>query len=115
MCIRDRSTPALTLRGSASPLTVDGNIVAGFDNGRLVAIDAETGDVAWESMLSPPTGRSDLERLADVDGQLAAVGQDIYAAGYQGTLASVAAESGQVLWQQEISTFVGVAADWTNL
>ena len=111
----EQSTPALTLRGSASPLTVDGNIVAGFDNGRLVAIDAETGDVAWESMLSPPTGRSDLERLADVDGQLAAVGQDIYAAGYQGTLASVAAESGQVLWQQEISTFVGVAADWTNL
>ena len=66
-------------------------------------------------MLSPPSGRSDLERLADVDGQLAAIGQDIYAAGYQGTLASVAAESGQVLWQQEISTFVGVAADWNNL
>jgi outer membrane protein assembly factor BamB len=66
-------------------------------------------------MLSPPSGRSDLERLADVDGQMAVVGQDIYAAGYQGTLASVAAESGQVLWQQELSTYVGVAADWNNL
>jgi outer membrane protein assembly factor BamB len=111
----EQKTPALTLRGSASPLTAGGNIVAGFDNGRLVAIDAETGDIAWDSMLSPPSGRSDLERLSDVDGQLAVVGQDIYAAGYQGTLASVAAESGQVLWQQEISTFVGVAADWNNL
>jgi outer membrane protein assembly factor BamB len=111
----EQKTPALTLRGSASPLTAGGNIVAGFDNGRLVAIDADTGDIAWDSMLSPPSGRSDLERLSDVDGQLAVVGQDIYAAGYQGTLASVAAESGQVLWQQEISTFVGVAADWNNL
>lgn len=111
----EQSTPALTLRGSASPLTVGSNTVAGFDNGRLIAIDTETGDIAWESMLSPPTGRSDLERLADVDGQLAVIGQDIYAAGYQGTLASVAAESGQVLWQQEISTYVGVAADWNNL
>ncbi len=111
----EQSTPALTLRGSASPLSVGSNVVAGFDNGRLIAIDSESGDIAWESMLSPPTGRSDLERLADVDGQLAVVGQDIYAAGYQGTLASVAAESGQVLWQQEISTYVGVAADWNNL
>ncbi len=111
----EQSTPALTLRGSASPVSVGGNVVAGFDNGRLMAIEIETGDVAWESMLSPPSGRSDLERLADVDGQLSVVGQDIYAAGYQGTLASVAAESGQVLWQQEISTYVGVAADWNNL
>ncbi len=111
----EQSTPALTLRGSASPLAVGSNTIAGFDNGRLIAIDTESGDIAWESMLSPPTGRSDLERLADVDGQLAVVGQDIYAAGYQGTLASVAAESGQVLWQQEISTYVGVSADWNNL
>ncbi len=111
----EQSTPALTLRGTASPLVVGSNTVAGFDNGRLIAIDTETGDIAWESMLSPPTGRSDLERLADVDGQLAVVGQDIYAAGYQGTLASVAAESGQILWQHEISTYVGVAADWNNL
>ena len=90
-------------------------VYALFESNGVEVIDAETGDVAWESLLSPPPGRSDLDRLADVDGQLAAVGQDIYAAGYQGTLASVAAESGQVLWQQEISTFVGVAADWTNL
>ncbi len=110
-----QTTPALTLRGSASPIAAGGNVVAGFDNGRLLAVEAESGDIAWESMISPPSGRSDLERLADIDGQLAVVGQDIYAAGYQGTVASVAAESGQVLWQQEISTYVGVAADWTNL
>ena len=46
-------------------------------------------------MLAPPGGRSDLERLADVDGQISVVGQDIYAAGYQGAIASIAAESGQ--------------------
>ncbi len=111
----EQATPPLTLRGSATPLVNGSSIVAGFDNGRIMSVDAESGDVNWESMLSPPSGRSDLERLSDVDGQMALVGQDIYAAGYQGTLASVAAESGQVLWQQEISTFVGVAADWNNL
>jgi len=111
----EQSTPALTLRGSATPIVIGSSVVAGFDNGRLMAIDAASGDVDWESMLSPPSGRSDLERLSDIDGRMAVVGQDIYAAGYQGSLASIAAESGQVLWQQEISTYVGVAADWSNL
>jgi outer membrane protein assembly factor BamB len=53
--------------------------------------------------------------LSDIDGQISVVGQDIYAAGYQGRVASVAAESGQVLWAREISTYVGVAADWTSI
>ncbi len=111
----EQSTPALTLRGSATPVQIGSSVIAGFDNGRLVSVDTGSGDLDWESMLSPPSGRSDLERLSDIDGRLAVIGQDIYAAGYQGSLAAVAAESGQVLWQREISTYVGVAADWNNL
>ncbi len=110
-----QSMPALTMRGSASPRIVGSNVVTGFDNGRLVAVDIETGDVEWETLLAPPSGRSDLERLSDVDGAIAVVGQDIYAVGYQGRLAGVAAESGQVLWTVEVSSYEGVAADWTSL
>jgi outer membrane protein assembly factor BamB len=110
-----QSMPALTMRGSSSPILVGSTVVAGFDNGRLLAIDVDTGTTQWESLLAPPSGRSDLERLADVDGMLAAVGQDIYAAGYHGRLASLAAESGQVLWALEISSYEGVAADWNSV
>ncbi len=113
--IVEQSTPLLTMRGSASPVAVGTTVIAGFDNGRLLAVDLSTGDVLWEQMLSPPTGRSDLDRLADVDGQISVVGQDVYAAGYQGALAALASESGQVMWSRDISTFEGVAADWTNL
>ena len=66
-------------------------------------------------MLALPTGRSDLDRLSDIDGAIAVVGQDIYAAGYQGRVAAIAAESGQVLWSREISSHVGVAADWNSV
>lgn len=111
----EQSVPALTLRGSAAPVVVGTTIVAGFDNGRLVAVNLLDGATEWEAMLSPPTGRSDLERLSDVDGTITAVGQDVYASGYQGRIASVAAESGQVLWAREISTHVGISADWNNL
>lgn len=110
-----QSMPALTMRGTSSPIVVGSTVVAGFDNGRLLAIDLDSGTTQWESLLAPPSGRSDLERLADVDGTLAAVGQDIYAAGYHGRLASLAAESGQILWALEISSYEGVAADWNSV
>ncbi|ANO50815.1 outer membrane protein assembly factor BamB [Woeseia oceani] len=111
----DQSLPPLTLRGSAAPVIVGTTVIAGFDNGRLVASNLLTGNGEWEAVLSPPSGRSDLERLADIDGNITAVGQDIYASGYNGRLASLAAESGQVLWAREISTYTGVSADWNNL
>lgn len=110
-----RDAPALTMRGSASPVAVGGTVIAGFDSGRLVAAEIDSGTVAWDVLLSPSKGRSDLDRLADIDGALAVVGQDVYATGYQGRLAALAAESGQVLWSRDISSYEGVAADWNSL
>jgi len=107
--------PALTMRGSTTPIISGNNIVAGFDNGYVIAVDIDSGDISWRSFLAPPSGRSDLERLSDIDGEMAIVGQDIYAAGYQGRIGSLAAESGQLLWSTEISSHVGVSADWTSL
>ena len=107
----DQDMPALTLRGSSAPISVGNNVVAGFDNGRLLSIDIATGIVDWETMLSPPTGKSDLERLTDIDGAIKSLGQDIYAAGYQSQIASIAAESGQILWAKELSSNAGIALD----
>ena len=111
----EQTMPALTMRGAASQMMIGSLVIAGFDNGRLVAVDISNGDIEWDSMLALPTGRSDLDRLADIDGAIAVVGQDIYAAGYQGRVASIAAESGQVLWSREISSHAGMAADWNSV
>ena len=110
-----QTSPALTMRGSSSPVIIGNTVIAGFDSGRLVAADVDTGTISWESLLSPPKGRSDLDRLSDIDGAMAVVGQDLYASGYQGRLAAIASESGQILWNREISSYEGVAADWTSL
>lgn len=111
----EEQMPPLTLRGSSSPVVVGRSVIAGFDNGRLISTAILDGSPRWEIVLSPPTGRSDLERLADVDGHIAAVGQDIYATAYQGRIAALAAESGQALWTRDISTHVGVSADSENV
>jgi outer membrane protein assembly factor BamB len=113
--IVEQSTPDLTMRGSAPPVLIGSTVVAGFDNGKLVAVSIDSGDTVWEAMLSPPSGRSDLERLSDIDGLISVVGQDIYASGYQGAIASIAAESGQMLWAREVSTYEGVSVDWNNV
>lgn len=111
----EQSLPALTQRGSSTPILIGSSIVSGFDNGRLVASSLSDGTTLWEAILTPPSGRSDLERLADVDGSMAAVGQDIYASGYNGRIAAIAAESGELLWDREISSHAGLAADWNNI
>ena len=111
----EQSLPALTLRGSAAPIVVGTTVIAGFDNGRLQAISLSDGAEQWEAIITPPSGRSDLDRLADIDGTMAVVGQDIYATGYHGRVASLAVESGQVLWARELSGLSGLAADWNNI
>jgi outer membrane protein assembly factor BamB len=111
----EQSRPSLTLRGSSSPVIVGSTIVAGFDNGRLLGISLDDGTEQWEAILTPPSGRSDLDRLSDIDGTIAAVGQDVYATGYHGRVASLAVESGQTLWAREISGRSGLTADWNNI
>lgn len=110
-----QSTPALTMRGTSSPVVIGTTVLAGFDAGRVVAADLDTGTIIWETLLAPPKGRSDLDRLSDVDGALAVVQQDLYASGYQGRLAALASESGQILWNREVSSYEGVSADWNSV
>ncbi len=110
-----QTAPALSVRGSATPVLVGMTVISGFDNGRLVAAELDTGTIIWESMISPPSGRSDLDRLADIDGAIAVVGQDVYVTGYQGRTAALASESGQVLWDRDISSLAGIAASWNSV
>ena len=111
----DQSVPRLTLRGNARPVIAGVTVVAGFDNGRLGAYDLTTGEAAWEFALAAPTGRTELDRLVDVSAGVKVVGDDVYAVGYQGRLLGIALESGQALWQRELSSYSGLDADWNNV
>ncbi len=111
----EQSVPRLILRGNARPVIAGLTVVAGFDNGRLGAYDVTTGEAAWEFTLAAPAGRTELDRLVDVSAGVKVVGDDVYAVGYQGRLLGVALESGQALWQREMSSFSGLDADWNNV
>ena len=111
----DQSVPRLILRGNARPVIAGVTVVAGFDNGRLGAYDLATGEAAWEFAVAAPKGRTELDRLVDISAGVKVVGDDVYAVGYNGRLIGVALESGQALWQRELSSYSGLDADWNNV
>lgn len=111
----EQSPPRLTLRGTSAP-TVSGDVVVtGFDTGRIGAYSLRDGEVQWENVIAIGRGRTEIERLADVDATPQILGQDVYAVSFGGRLANLAVESGQILWTAEMSSYNGLSLDWTSV
>jgi outer membrane protein assembly factor BamB len=104
--------PRLSLRGTATPVAVGSDtVVCGFDTGKVMAVTLAKGEILWQTQLSTPHGRTELERLSDVDSAVVVSGKDVYAVGYQGRVAMMALDSGQVWWSRDMSSYRGLAID----
>lgn len=102
-----RSVPLLSLRGVSAPEIVGDRALAGYDNGKLVALSLTDGKVIWEKSVAVPRGRTELERLVDIDADLQVIDNTVYAAAYQGNLAALDIQTGNQIWEREISSQEG--------
>ena len=109
------TVPILSLRGNSSPHIANGVVIAGEDNGRVVALHAADGSPVWEQLIAPGEGRSEIERLQDVDGVVDVLDGVVYASGYRGQVAALVAETGRPLWSHELSSYTGVAVAPTQV
>ncbi|MCO6058352.1 outer membrane protein assembly factor BamB [Pseudomonas sp. MOB-449] len=110
------NTPAvLTLRGTGAPIVTNNLAVAGLSTGKVLALDIQRGIPVWEQRVAIPQGRSELDRVVDIDGGLLLSGGTLYSVTYQGRVAALDLESGRVLWQREASSYVGVAQGFGNV
>ena len=107
--VYDTSVPPLTLRGESSPVQIGNVVMAGFANGKLVAMDTKTGFVGWERAISEPQGRSELERLNDLDGRFWVSRTVVYAVNFQGNLVALDIRTGQPLWSRDMSSYAGIS------
>jgi outer membrane protein assembly factor BamB len=67
--------------------------------------------VRWEATVSEPNGATDVERLADVIGNLAVGTLDICAASYQGRVLCIDAGSANERWTRPLAAGAGVGFD----
>ncbi len=111
----DSSLPVLTLRGTANPVVDGDTVFAAFANGKLVAFDIATGMVRWEQRVAISQGRSEIERIVDIDGTPLLDDPLIYAVSYQGRLVAMESSSGRPLWRKQASSFVGLAEGFGNI
>ena len=107
--------PVLSLRGTSAPILVGGNAIAGFGDGKVIAVDVDSGNVSWEARIGVPQGSSEIDRIVDVDGAMTQQGIELFVASYQGRLAALDSRTGRKLWQQNVSSVTGTNVGFGNV
>lgn len=107
-----RPGPALALKASMQMRLLDGLVISGLPNGRLIAVDSQNGAVQWEGTVSVSQGATDLDRISDVVGAPQVQGSLLCAVTYQGRMACFdVAQGGVTAWSQRFSSSAGMATD----
>lgn len=112
---QEQQVPRLSLRGTSWPVMTGDLVLCGFDNGKVTAVNANDGSVQWETTISPAHGKTELERLDDIDASVRVSGSDVYAIGFQGRIAMLALDTGQIWWAHDASSFRGLGLDDAGL
>lgn len=105
----------LSLRMTTHPMIVDGVAYCGFSNGRAMAVDIDSGKQVWAKQIASGQTGNLIGDMVDVGRQMSYAGGDLYVATYQGRLEALVAESGQVAWSRDLSSFTGVTLDASRL
>ena len=111
----DSNAPVLSIRGTASPVITDEFTITGFANGELVAFKNITGAPVWDAAVGIPKGRTELERLVDIDGQPVVKDDVVYAVSYQGKLSAIHLPTGKEIWSKQQSSYTGVDLGFGNV
>ncbi|BES71180.1 outer membrane protein assembly factor BamB [Marinobacter nanhaiticus D15-8W] len=111
----DGVIPVLSFRGNATPWVGPEVTLVAFASGQVVALLSETGQPLWQYAVGEPAGRTELERLVDVDASPVVRDGVVYVTGYQGHVAAVDLRSGQEIWRRPASSFQAPALDYGNV
>ena len=111
----DNQVPILTLRGTSAPMFEGGVVYAGYANGKVIALRADNGEPIWEHRVMLPEGRSELDRMVDVDSTPLISGPVLFAAAYQGRVKALRRSDGTLLWEKEYSSYLDLGEGYGQL
>lgn len=93
--------PSLTVRGNAPVLLGPGVAFVGNDDGTVSAMSIDDGRLLWRQVVGVPDGRTELERMADVDGAPVLDGTTLFATSFKNETVALDGPSGRPLWSRE--------------
>lgn len=93
----------LVMMGAAQPTVKDGVVYIGYSSGEVFALGVQDGATRWSVNLMVLGGRSEVDRLQDVDADLIIGDRRIFAVNHQGSIAAIDKESGRRLWRRKFS------------
>lgn len=103
-----RAVPLLSLRGASAPVLAGEKVIAGYANGKLVALSIHDGKVMWEKSVAVPRGRTELDRLVDIDSDPVIVNNTVYVVAYHGRIAALSVDDGSIIWARDMSSHSGL-------
>lgn len=114
--LSEHGAPGLILKASSSPVMVDSKVaLVGYSDGKLDAVDIQTGQVLWQRGIAYATGASDVERLVDIDADPIVQGNVVLLASYQGYIGALSLDNGQFIWRKPASTYTNIVVKGNTL
>lgn len=103
--VADHQMPNLSIRGAAPVLVMDDMVYVGRESGFVEALSTSTGETAWEARIATPSGRTDLERMVDIQSALVLHNGRLFVLSYNGRMAALNPKNGNISWAKDISGY----------
>ncbi len=112
----DRAAPPLAMRSKGGPAIAGDLVIDGYGGGKLAALRLKDGKQEWESTVALSRGRSEIDRLVDINATPVIKGDTLYVSGYQGGVAAVSLRDGEVQWRQtKFFSYTGLSGNRRSL
>ena len=110
-----RELPMLTVRGNAPVVAGPGVLFIGNDDGSVAALGMQDGRTVWDQMVSNGEGRTELERMSDVDGAPVLEGNTLFVSSFKNHTMAIEGPTGSPLWARDHGGAGGVALTSGNV
>ena len=99
---------ALSINMQGQMIFSDGVIYSGLPGAKLIALEASTGLLIWETTISRPKGTSDIDRMNDITSQPIIDNALIFTVSMNGDIACIDRKTSEILWTRPFSSYVGI-------
>ena len=102
----EHGSPSLVLKASSSPVLLNSQTaLVGYSDGKLDAVNIDSGHIVWQRSIVYATGSSDVERLVDIDADPIILGNTVFLGSYQGSVGAISLADGQFIWRKPASIY----------